>query len=131
MMCKHAYFGTSTAYNQNEMTDDIQIGFSIVRHILKPDEPPQTVHWVGFSRVGSEVLMDVGFIEMPQLVEQLAKAKEAAQEDVAAETLEMHVNVFQRFGLGLDTFVKLKTNVDIIFEAMVESGHIEQSDTES
>lgn len=83
-----------------------------------------TAHWVGFSRVGPEIVMQVGFVEMEELVAEIGRAAEEER------TPDLHVKVFARFGLGPATFVQLKDNVDTIYEAMVESGHLESSGNE-
>ncbi|MBI4455090.1 MAG: hypothetical protein HY644_04240 [Acidobacteria bacterium] len=94
----------------------------VVRHLLVPDQPPKTAHWVGFSRVGGEVVMDVGFVEMHELVENIRRRK--ISQAVPNEEIELHVKVFEQFGMAADTFLRLKQNVDEIYETMTESGDI-------
>ena len=89
-----------------------EIGFTVVRAVLKPDEAPQTAHWVGFSRIASEIVMDVGFVDMPETVNQIARGREAEQLGEPPDELpELRVKVLQRYGLGLDAFMMLKRNV--------------------
>lgn len=96
----------------------------VIRHILQPDEPPRVAHWVGFSRVGGEVVMDVAFVEMPELVDQINLAKARAKEQGVPPELELHAKVYARYSLSADSLLRLRENIEHIYNAMLESGDI-------
>lgn len=97
----------------------------VVRHVIVPEQPPRVLHWVGFSRVGGDVVMDVGFVEMHELVEDIRRRKTEQAEPAEGTNIELHVKIFDRFGMSADTFLRLKQNVDEIYNALLESGDIE------
>lgn len=102
------------------------IGLITKRRLLQPDQPPTGVHHVSFSRVGGEVVMDVGYFDMPELVEQLNKARSIATEDV---TVEATVKIVAQYSMAADTFLRLQRHVNEIHAAMVESGDIKEPES--
>ncbi len=79
--------------------------------------------------------MDVGFHDMAKVVRQVQEY--SATEDppfTKDEPFEIDVTVFAQYGMGADTFARLRHNVEEIYNALLSSGHIpseEQSGEEA
>ncbi len=102
------------------------VGLKGIRRIVHPDEPPKGVHHVSFSRVGGEVVMDLGFHDLKDLVEKLNAAKSNEE-----EMIEIDVTVFAQYSMAADTFLRMREHVEQIYAAMKESGHIVETETPS
>ena len=95
------------------------------RRVLASDKPPTGVHHIGFNRVGGEVVMDVAFFDMAELVKKLDEVKKREFESVEdIVELEVEVAVFAQYSMSADTFVRLRENVEHIYSTMKESGHV-------
>lgn len=88
-----------------------KVPMRVTRVVLNPAEPPRGAHWVGFSRVGGEVVMDVGFFDMPKLVNLL---KELSKSSAPTAELEVEVSVFARYAMAADSFLRLRQSVNEI-----------------
>ena len=92
------------------------------RRVLRPDEPPVVIHHASFHRLGSEIVMDLGFHDMANVVRQIQELEKSPSREPAL--LEIDVTVFARYAMGAETFARLRENVEQIYGAMVKSEHI-------
>ena len=91
------------------------------KYTLVDQEPPKLSHVVNFHRVGTDVVMSVGRIDVAELATKLTgRDKEA----VPPEEVELAVEVFSRFGMSPDAFARLFLNAQKVFDSMVKTGHI-------
>ena len=65
-------------------------------------------------------MMDFGFFDMVQLVREL----EAKQADDKKVQVEAEVTVFARYAMGVDTFLRLRQNVEHIYGTLKERGEL-------
>lgn len=76
------------------------------------------------SRIGSEAQVIVGFIDVGAIVDGLQEVREAAEAGEEGEDVHLHVQPVTRLTVGPQGLHELKTKIDEIYEAMLESGHI-------
>lgn len=88
--------------------------------------PPEPSNFVSFSRVGAEVEMLVGYVDVKTVVDALQEGGEDSEE---ARTVPLHLT--HRFFLGPDTFRMIREKVNHIYDKMVESGHLVEKDGEN
>jgi hypothetical protein len=92
------------------------------KYKMVAEEPPKVSHIVNFHRVGTDVLMTVGRIDIAELATRFERLR--AEKEAPPEELEFEVEVFDRFAMSPDAFARLVFNAQQIFEAMVKSGHL-------
>ena len=97
------------------------------RRVLHPDEPPVAIHHASFHRIGSEVVMDLGFHDMVALVSRIQELQESPSSETGL--IEIDVTIFAQYAMGAETFARLRQNVEEIYTAMVKSGHIPEAGT--
>jgi hypothetical protein len=66
--------------------------------------------------------MDLGFHDMATLVRRIQELQESSSPETGV--LEIDVTIFAQYAMGAETFARLRQNVEVIYEAMVKSGHI-------
>jgi hypothetical protein len=93
----------------------------VKRRVLRPDDPPVAIHHASFHRLGSEVVMDLGFHDMATLVPRIQELQKSPSK---TGVLEIDVTIFAQYAMGAETFARLRENVEQIYNAMVKSGHI-------
>lgn len=88
-----------------------------------PDEfpKPEAANWFSASRIGHEVELLVGYMDLKRI----ANILEEQQEHGEGGAVSMPVEVTHRLALGPTGLVNLKQKIDEMYEAMRESGHIE------
>ena len=89
---------------------------------LVDQEPPRVCHVVNFHRVGTDVLMTVGRLDIAELAAKIENLH--ARAAVPAGEMEVEVEVFARFAMSPDAFTRLASNAQQIFNAMVKTGQI-------
>ena len=99
------------------------LGLKARRRLLRPGEPPVGTHHIAFSRVAGEIVMDVGFFDMTELVKQINAVSQSKPEERAKE-IEVTVNVVAQYAMAADAFLRLRANVEQIYQAMLESGDL-------
>jgi len=85
-------------------------------------EPPDVCHVVNFHRVGTDVLMTIGRIDIAEVATGIENLR--AKGEAPAGEQEFEVEVFERFAMSPDTFARLFSNAQMIIDAMVKSGHL-------
>jgi len=90
-------------------------------------EPPKVCHIINFHRVGTDVLMTVGRIDIAELATRIENLR--AKGEVPPNEHEFEVEVFDRFAMSPDAFARLAANAQQIFDAMVKSGHLKVDET--
>jgi len=94
--------------------------------ILTADKPPTGVHFIGFNRMGGEIVMDMGYFNMRDVVAAINKAKK-----MGGQLEEVEVNVFAQYSMSADTFLRLRMNVEEIYKAIKESGQLQVEEEET
>jgi hypothetical protein len=100
-----------------------ELAVKVNRRVLQPDDPPVVIHHVNFHRLGGEILMEVGFHDMATVVRQVQDLQTKSSSKSEPTPFEIDVTVFARYGMGAETFARLRHNVEEIYRAMVKSGH--------
>ena len=83
---------------------------------------PEAANYFGFTRVGREVQLLVGYIDI------LDMHNRVREEDPLDEPLP--VLVTHRFYIGADALKRLRNGAEQMYEAMVRSGHIDEEGVE-
>ena len=86
-------------------------------------EPPAVVHVVNFHRLGTEVLMTMGRLDIMEVATRFQALQAEGKEP--SEDTELEVEVFDRFAMSPDAFARLVANAKVIEEAMIKSGQLE------
>lgn len=92
------------------------------KYKMVDEEPPQVSHIVNFHRVGTDVLMTIGRIDIAELATRIETLR--AKGELPKEEMDFEVEVFDRFAMSPDAFKRLVANAQQIFEAMIKSGHL-------
>lgn len=92
--------------------------------------PAEAVNHFRFSRVGTEVQMLAGYLDLTLLVAAINRGQQivgGSDESGKGEDLaiDLPVEVTHRLYLSNRAFAELKEKVDEIYDAMVKSGHID------
>lgn len=90
---------------------------------LPDDLPkPEAVNWFTVSRMGTDVQVLCGYVDIKRLAERLTeRSPEAKDEQVA---ISVPVDLTHRLVLGVNAFLNLKDKVDDIYSKMKKTGHI-------
>ena len=88
------------------MSDQDQVKLSFNRVVVRPENPPKPVHKVFWSRVGNDILLDVGYIALVETRAAITKAKEGEE----PEPLSFYVT--DRFSLTPQAAVELKVAIE-------------------
>ena len=93
--------------------------------VLDPDEAPKVAHLINFHRVGSDIVMSIGRLDIMALATEIEEKKfgeELSREEPIE--VEAEVRVFEQIAMSPNTFATLVTGAQNILNAMVESGEM-------
>lgn len=98
--------------------------------MLNPDEPPKVAHLSNFHRVGTDVVMSIGRLDIMTLTNEIEEKKsgEARSGEMSVE-VEAEVRVFEQIAMSPNAFARLVTNAQSILNAMVMSGEVKTEPT--
>lgn len=90
--------------------------------------PPEAVNHFRISRVGNEVQLLVGYVDIGRLAKFLEEAKEQKSE---SPTFTLQPEISHRFSIGLGPFQELWQKVNHIYTAMEAAGHYASAEEEA
>jgi len=77
---------------------DEQVRLTVKRQLTAPDSPPKPAHKFAFFRVGTDVSLEVGHYDMPELQQAVEKARSRAKLG-QTDPVEVTLYVTDRFFL--------------------------------
>lgn len=87
------------------------VAIKLVRRVLDQDKPPEPVHHFGLTRVGEEVLMEAGYLD-------LAELKAAIDSSKAGEEGAATVTVYRRLLFSREVLKQLAAAAEQILSAL-------------
>lgn len=91
----------------------------IKRVVTDPSKPILTAHFIGFSRVGQDIMMDIGFWDLNDLANILNEAKSKGEAEIEATG---YIN--ERYSIPLNAFSNLFDRVNEFMDILKKEGYI-------
>lgn len=98
------------------MTED-RITLQVRRSLVNPSAPPKALHQALFTRVGTDIALDLGHFDLPELREVIERAKAAG-----SGPTELTLHVTDRFVLSPQNVQSLWRTMQQIVKDLRDSG---------
>ena len=106
-----------------EQKESEQFALRAKYRVLDPDEGPKVAHVINFHRVGPDLVMSIGRLDIMGLATEIEEKKFVRSKSEAIE-VEAEVTVFEQIAMSPNTLSRLVRGGESILNAMAKSGEM-------
>ena len=119
---------TNMPKNKKKADGPPQVKARVVRTLLHPQQPPKPVSHVNWTRLGAEVQLDFGFVDLHEVNALITAQKEAEKTGIKNENrVEVKTYVTDRFIASPTTIVAIFTELEKLVNDLRKEGLIPSS----
>jgi len=100
---------------------DPRVTLNVRRNLANP-EPPTALHQARYSRVGSDILLEVGYFDLPELRDAMERARNI---ESAGNSADVTLHVTHRFSMSPQGVRALAHTVQRMLQDLQASGMLQ------